>query len=93
MSLCTCDRCKIQFYEGSITEPNSITLLHDNFPIIKHNLCPLCIAELVSWLNSAIDDSKNKAKADKIYEMWNRRAKFLEKTEEIEQEDNSESNT
>ena len=85
MSLCTCDRCKIQFYEGSLTEPNSIALLHDNFPIIKHNLCPLCMSELVSWLNSAIDDSKNKDKAYKIYEMRNRRIKFLEEKEEIEQ--------
>jgi hypothetical protein len=43
------------------------------------------MSELVSWLNSAIDDSKNKDKANKIYEMWNRRIKILEETEEIEQ--------
>jgi hypothetical protein len=43
------------------------------------------MSELVSWLNSAIDDSKNKDKAYKIYEMRNRRIKFLEEKDEIEQ--------
>ena len=87
MSLHKCDRCKIQFPVMSLTEPNAIALLHEDFPIIKYKLCPFCMSELESWLNSAIDDSKNKAKADKIYEMWNRRVKFLEETEGIEQEE------
>ena len=85
MSLHKCDRCKIQFPDMSLTEPNAIALLHGEFPIIKYKLCPCCMAELVSWLESGKDDSKNKAKADKLYELWNRRQIMLKRYDENEQ--------